>query len=61
MLSNADVSLCIVDISATTLAGRELKDAHVRHDITAAGAFERDFDEFEVCHEGMLDYNSPPR
>ena len=46
--------MCIVDIPPATFAGRQFEDAHVCHDFAAAGAFERDFDEFEVCDEGML-------
>jgi len=45
---------CIVDIPAATFAGRQFEDAHVCHDFAAAGAFERDVDEFEVCDKGML-------
>ena len=46
--------MCTVDISAPALAGWKFEDAHVCHDFAAAGAFERDVDEFEVCDEGML-------
>jgi len=46
--------VCIVDIPPATFAGRQFEDAHVCHDFAAAGAFERNVDEFEVCDEGML-------
>jgi len=50
----ANELVCIVDIPPATFAGRQLEDANVCHDFAAAGAFERDVDESEVCDEGTL-------
>lgn len=50
--ANADPSEPTVDLPPPILSGRELEDAHVRHDQSIAGASERDVDESEVRHKG---------
>ena len=41
-----------VDILIAILAGRQFEDPDVCDDKSAAGSFERDFDELEVCNKG---------